>query len=186
MKFSTDTLDEILKIQLLIARLGEKESMNWWNLDISFEEGGADFLTRLVGDTHPNLPALSIADGLLLACNQYEENLIAQSGQSLASLFSPEPELLFSLKERLRYFKKYPDTLPDTLIQVLDSSKEWTTSDVQELLAIDSLPSFEGTTVGCKVPIDSGIGVLDSIKSLTSVILGFPKGQYSLAYFQGA
>jgi hypothetical protein len=39
---------KILYTQLIIARMGEKELMSWWNTDIAHEMGGADFLGRLV------------------------------------------------------------------------------------------------------------------------------------------
>ncbi len=42
-------LDSILLIQLTVARLGEKELLSWWNTDICYKLGGADFLKRLVG-----------------------------------------------------------------------------------------------------------------------------------------
>ena len=45
-----DNLDKILYIQLTIARLGEKELMSWWNTDVVYKLGGADFLQRLVGE----------------------------------------------------------------------------------------------------------------------------------------
>jgi hypothetical protein len=40
-------IDKILHTQLIIARMGEKELMNWWNTDIAYKMGGADFLKRL-------------------------------------------------------------------------------------------------------------------------------------------
>ena len=40
--------DKIIHTQLIIARMGEKELMNWLNTDIAYELGGADFLKRLL------------------------------------------------------------------------------------------------------------------------------------------
>jgi len=48
---TNNEIDTILYIQLVIARLGEKELMNWWNTDIAYEMGGGDFLERLLGKT---------------------------------------------------------------------------------------------------------------------------------------
>lgn len=59
-----NALDQILYTQLVIARLGEKEVKNWWNTDIVFEMGGADFLKRLVGE---KLAPLSAGEGILQA-----------------------------------------------------------------------------------------------------------------------
>ncbi len=58
----TSDTDKILYIQLIIARMGEKELRNWWNTDMAYEGGGGDFLQRLLGDT---LAPLAAAEGIV-------------------------------------------------------------------------------------------------------------------------
>jgi hypothetical protein len=36
-----ENLDQLLYCQLIIARLGEKELLAWWNTDIAYKLGGA-------------------------------------------------------------------------------------------------------------------------------------------------
>ena len=82
-------IDKIIHTQLIIARMGEKELMNWWNVDIAFELGGADFLKRLLGDT---MAPLAAGEGVLRAAHLKESQLIDEmpDNQNVYSLFRPD------------------------------------------------------------------------------------------------
>ncbi len=67
-------LDKIFHIQLIIARLGEKELMNWWNTDAAYKLGGAAFLQRLLGKT---IAPLAAGEAVLEAARLKESSLIS-------------------------------------------------------------------------------------------------------------
>lgn len=81
-------LDEILTFQLTVARLGEKELMNWWNINAADERDGGDFLRRLVG---PEMSPLAAGEILLTVCEEKEETQFekAPNRDSIKSLFLP-------------------------------------------------------------------------------------------------
>ena len=98
-------LDSLLLLQLTVARLGEKELLGWWNTDIVYKLGGADFLNRLVGSTFAPLAA---GEAVLMAARMKEEQgLAAIPGESAYTLFCPEPRLRSELTHRFRHFKTY-------------------------------------------------------------------------------
>ncbi|MGK5091963.1 hypothetical protein WDW89_08080 [Deltaproteobacteria bacterium TL4] len=45
----TQVIDQILTLQIKIARAGELERLSWWQVDATDISGGGDFFTRLVG-----------------------------------------------------------------------------------------------------------------------------------------
>jgi len=114
---------KILYLQLVIARLGEKELMNWWNTDIVYEIGGADFLKRLLGDT---IAPISAAEGVLKAAYLKESQIINQipDNQKVYSLFCPELEVDIAIEKQIRYFKSYPENIPEKISKILDPKKE--------------------------------------------------------------
>lgn len=106
-------LDQIVGLQVAVARLGEKTFRFWWNSDIADIDGGADLLVRLVGK---EIAPLSVIEALLLVAQQTEERLLAAIPAPPAySLFCPEPALRRALHNRFRHFKTYPEELPDRL-----------------------------------------------------------------------
>jgi len=88
-------IDKILYTQLIIARMGEKELMNWWNTDIAHEMGGADFLARLLGKT---MAPLSAGEGILRAAYLKEMQTINEmpSNDTICTLFRPEASTAMS------------------------------------------------------------------------------------------
>ena len=186
MKHTHTTLDKILAIQLIIARLGEKELRNWWNLDIAFENGGADFIERLVGNTHQNLTKLAIADGLMQSCFNLEQKLLANlPRENGISLFVPEGTLLIELKERFRHFKKYPDDLPNEIQVILDSSIDYSEDELINMLPLESTlkPELvEGTSHGKLVKILPGWDAIQKATSYANMIVENSKSSYTLIY----
>ncbi len=126
-------LDDILYYQLIIARLGEKELMNWWNTDIAFELGGSAFLNDLLGET---MAPISAAEGLLEAARLKEQSLFKDIPSSVTpvSLFLPEPQIQILLKERVRHFKRYPEDLPGNISDILNSKTDFTIQDLKNLV----------------------------------------------------
>lgn len=106
-------LDQILALQVAVARLGEKPFRFWWNSDIADIDGGADLLVRLVGK---EIAPLTVIEALLLVAQQTEERLLSAIPAPPAySLFCPEPALRTALHNRFRHFKSYPEDLPERL-----------------------------------------------------------------------
>lgn len=175
-------IDQILYIQLIIARLGEKELQNWWNTDIAFEMGGADFLKRLVGE---KLATLSAGEAILQAAYLKELAIHNQiPGGSCFSLFCPEPKLDIALKDRYRHLKRYPEDTPDTICKVLDPKKVWTAAELSALLGEFAVPAFQGTSFGRLIEISAGWDETDTIKALAAVVLQNEKGKYAMPYFK--
>ncbi len=175
--------DKILYTQLIIARMGEKELMNWWNTDIAFEGGGGDFLERLLGDT---LAPLAAAEGMLKAAHLKEIQLIKEmpDNQNIHSLFCPEPEVQMALQERLRYFKRYPESVPKEISHILDPKKDWQPEELSDLIQPENPPEFTGSSFGKEIKEKTGLGITDVITTLAAIVKTNQKGSYVLTYFK--
>ena len=138
-------IDKILYTQLIIARMGEKELMNWWNTDIAFNLGGADFLKRLLGDA---LAPLSAGEGILKAAQLKDSQFIKDipNSQEVFTLFKPEHEVNTAIEERLRHFKRYPEDLPEEIAQILDPDKDWSIEELSNLISISEPAECTGTS----------------------------------------
>ena len=128
-------IDKILYTQLIIARMGEKELMNWWNTDIGHKMGGADFLERLLGKV---MAPLSAGEGILRAAYLKEMQTINEmpNNNKVGTLFRPEPAI--GIEERYRHFKRYPESLPENIAEILDPKKDWSSDQLAELLQTQS------------------------------------------------
>jgi len=177
--------DKILYLQLIIARMGEKELMNWWNTDIAYEMGGADFLKRLLGET---LAPLAAAEGILKAAHLKEMQLIEDmpDNQTVHTLFRPEPDVEMALQERLRYFKRYPETLPKEIAHILDPKKDWQSEELFNLIQPETLPDFMGSSFGREIQKNLGVGIVDVMTTLAAITKTNEKGRYVLSYYSEA
>jgi hypothetical protein len=178
-------IDKILYTQLIIARMGEKELMNWWNTDIAFNLGGADFLKRLLGDT---LAPLSAGEGILKAAQLKDAQFIKNmpNSQEVFTLFNPEPEINIAIKERLRHFKRYPEDIPKDIAQILDPDKNWGIEELGDLISINESAECTGTSFGKEIERTVGLGIVDMMNNLASSIKTNEKSNYVLSYYVGA
>ncbi|MBF0231921.1 MAG: BREX-6 system BrxE protein [Desulfamplus sp.] len=176
-------IDKILYTQLIIARMGEKELMNWWNTDIAYEMGGADFLKRLIGDT---LAPLAAGEAILKAAYLKDSKLIDDmpDNQKVYTLFRPEPEVHMAVEERLRYFKRYPETLPEEISQILDPKKEWKPDELADLIQPEHDIESTGSSFGKEIEKMVGQGMPDIMINLASLIKRHEKGRYILCYYR--
>jgi len=176
-------IDEILYTQLIIARMGEKELMNWWNTDIAHEMGGADFLGRLLGIT---IAPLSAGEGILRAAYLKEMQTIKEmpNNDMICTLFRPEPEVDIEIEERYRHFKRYPESLPDDIAEILDPKKDWSSHQLAELIRSDLSPESKGTSFGMEIDKPEGLGVVKIMATMASIIKSNEKGRYVLAYYR--
>lgn len=174
--------DKILYIQLIIARMGEKELMNWWNTDMAFEGGGGDFLERLLGDT---LAPLAAAEGMLKAAHLKEMQIMSEmpDNQDIHSLFCPEPDVQMALQERLRYFKRYPESVPEEISKILDPKKDWQAEALSDLIQPENPPEFTGSSFGKEIHKKTGLGVTDIMTTLAAIVKTNEKGNYVLTYY---
>lgn len=174
-------LDSILAIQLTIARLGEKELMNWWNTDIAYTLGGADFLIRLCG---PRMAPLAAGEAILLAASTVEETIMMTMPGKAYSLFHPEPALRTALSRRFRHFKTYPEELPPSLAEILDPEREWSIPELFARLQSPLRAVFRGTSFGRELTLDKAIGELETIQALASTFSPEDRGVYTMPYFR--
>ena len=176
-------IDKMIHTQLIIARMGEKELMNWWNVDIAFELGGADFLKRLLGDT---MAPLAAGEGVLRAAHLKESQLIDEmpDNQNVYSLFRPEPEAAVSIEERLRHFKRYPEDLPEKIARILDPKKDWKSNELAELISDDTSAKSTGSSFGKEIEKTVGLGITDLMTNLASIIKTNEKSRYVLCYYR--
>jgi len=178
-------IDKILHTQLVIARMGEKELMNWWNTDIAFNLGGADFLKRLLGDT---LAPLAAGEGILKAAQLKDSQQIDKMPNSdeVFTLFKPEPEINLAIKERLRHFKRYPEDTPEDVVNILDPAKDWQQEELSELISTSESAEFTGTSFGKEIDKTVGLSIVDVMNNLASIVKMNNKGSYVLSYYVGA
>jgi len=176
-------IDNIIKTQLIIGRMGEKELMNWWNTDIAYEMGGADFLKRLLGDT---LALLASGEAILKAAHLKESQLINKfpGNQTVFSLFRPEPEVDVAIEDRLRHFKRYPEDLPEEIAHILDPKKDWTSKDLANLISTDTAFKPTGSSFGKEISKTIGLGIADLMTRLASIIKTNEKNRYVLCYYR--
>jgi hypothetical protein len=176
-------IDNIIKTQLIIGRMGEKELMNWWNIDIAYEMGGADFLKRLLGDT---LALLAAGEGILKAAHLKESQLINEmpENQSVFSLFRPESQVAVAIEDRLRHFKRYPEDLPEEIKHILDPEKDWASNDLADLISTDTSVPFTGSSFGKEIKKTIGLGIADLMTQLASIIKTNEKSRYVLCYYR--
>ena len=176
-------IDKILHTQLVIARMGEKELMNWWNIDLAFEMGGADFLERLLGSV---LAPISAGEGILKAAYLKESQLINEmpDDRNVCTLFRPEPEVDVAVAERLRHFKRYPEDLPDEISQILDPKKDWTSDALADLILPETPPESSGSSFGREIEKTVGLGIADVMINLASIVKTNEKSRYVLSYYR--
>lgn len=176
-------IDKILYTQLIIARMGEKELMNWWNTDIAHEMGGGDFLKRLLGGT---LAPLSAGEAILKAAHLKESQLTDEmpDNQKVYTLFRPEPEVVVGIEERLRHFKRYPEDLPDEIAQILDPKKDWTSNELADLIIPEKSPESTESSFGRKIEKTIGLAMVDVITNMASIVKTNVKGHYVLAFYR--
>lgn len=176
-------IDKVLYIQLIVARLGEKELMNWWNTDIAYQDGGADFLGRLLGKT---MAPLSAGEGILRAAYLKEMQTINEmpNSDTVCTLFRPEPEVAVGIEERYRHFKRYPESFPEDMAGILDPKKDWDASQLMELIKPDSPVKSSKTSFGVEITKPQGIGIPEVMEMMASAITSNEKGRYALAYYK--
>lgn len=183
MAYQNLLLDQILTLQLTVARLGEKDLMHWWNLDVAQELGGADFLTRLVGAT---MAPLAVAEALMTVASAKERALLAKMPSQSHSLFSPPVALLGALRDRFRHYKRYPEDVPASVHQILDARKSFSKEDLQKLLQSPTVAKTQGTSFGIELLVDPNWDALQCAQALCNEIAKGPRGDYPFAYYRGA
>jgi hypothetical protein len=177
-------IEKIFYIQLVIARLGEKEIMNWWNTDVAYELGGAAFLQRLLGKT---IAPLAAGEAILEAARLSDTALINEipNNQVIFSLFKPEPKIHTALEEKMRHYKRYPNDIPIEITKILDPAKNWTADDLIGLINVQDGTQSTGTSFGRQFEKYTGQSMADIMLILASGITVCEKGRYTLYYYQG-
>lgn len=180
---TNNEIDTILHNQLVIARLGEKELMNWWNTDIAYEMGGGDFLERLLGKT---MAPLAAGEGILRAAFLRESQVIKDmpNNQNVYTLFKPEPEVEIRLEERLRHFKRYPDSVPENIAGILDPKTEWTPATLAALIPDEKTPECSATSFGKEIKYPEGQNLAEVMTGMAALIRTNEKSRYVMAFYR--
>ena len=176
-----DQIDKILELQIKVARAGEVERLEWWNIDATDSAGGGDFFKRFVGSASELSAVEVVLKGAELFEAQKAED--APSIGALNSLFNPVCELKIKLHERLSHYKHYPDALPADLKTLLGHDLEFDKSAFVEELEAYPRPSFERTPVGRKVRGQLSTDSLEAMQQLASLLLPL-ENDYPFPYKQ--
>lgn len=177
-------LDDILYLQLIVARLGEKEMMNWWNTDIVFKLGGSAFLHNLLGEI---IAPLSAGEAIIEAAKRKEQSLLKDFPSTSVpfSLFVPEPQVQIALKERMRHFKQYPEDLPEKISNILNSRTDFSIQNLKDLILNPEKFEFSDTSFGKKLLKTDRLSVKERLLMLVAGIVSNKKNQYTLYYAEG-
>ena len=175
-------LDRILTLQLAIARLGEKDCMNWWAVKIAHQHSGADFLERLVG---PEMAVLAVGDGLLQAAALAEQEILKKiPGEAVFTIFHPEPELLSALSGRFRHYKRYPASVPESVRSILDPTRKMDAVFLFAETGAGKAVKYTGTTFGREITLPKGQDPETRMRALASVLGPDDRGAYPLPYYR--
>lgn len=183
-----ESIDDILVLQLAVARLGERELQNWWNVDIGYKLGGAAFLEKISG---AQMAVFAIGEGLLGSARLKEEEVVARiPGSSAFSLFCPPSHIRNELMFRYNHCKRYPEDTPDAVRAVLNSETDWTVESLRSFihnLTGDASSKYEGTSFGRECTGSDGKAFADvgsALRALAFSYLSLEKGQFSLPYYR--
>ena len=182
---NSQELDVILYNQLIVARLGEKELMNWWNTDISYELGGFAFLKDLLGET---MAPLAAAEAILEAAKLKEQALLKDIPASTnpISLFVPESQVQVLLSERMRHFKRYPEDVPENISNIMNSKTDFSIQDLKGLIVNSIIADFSETSFGKMLLNVDSISAKERSLILAEGAADNDKNQYTLNYYSGA
>jgi len=176
-----ETLDQILELQIKIARAGETERLFWWRVDATDSAGGGDFFKRLVG----SLSELSAVEAALEGAKSKEKKLLEEAGveKSVITLFNPQVELKIKLEERWRHFKANPEEIPDNIKSLLNHDLEFNRSNFENELSSYQKPSYERSSFGRKARGEMPGDALKQMQQLASLLIPLEKNQYPLPYY---
>jgi hypothetical protein len=150
-------MDQIIELQLKIARAGELERLCWWRVDATDALGGGDFFSRLVG-SHSGL---SSAEAAMTGATLKEKRLIDEAGATaVVTLFNPQVELKNQIQQRWQHFKLHPDDTPKAIAVLLDHKLEFKSEELTQELESYTKPRFERTAVGRKAKGDKATSFL--------------------------
>lgn len=174
-------LDEILVLQLQIARAGEKERLSWWRVDATDALGGGDFYQRLLG----NASRLAAAETALAGAKAREALLFQERGiaeDTVFTLFHPPFALAVALRERWQHFKSYSEELPPDLSHLLDHELSFAKGEFEAWLQELPRPSFERSTLGRRMRGVWPENDLEQMQSLAALLLPLEE-KYPLPYY---
>lgn len=176
-----EQLDQILELQIKVARAGETERLFWWRVDATDALGGGDFFKRLVG----SLSELSSVEAVLEGAKAKEKKLLEEAGveKSVITLFNPQVALKIKLQERWNHFKANPGEIPDNIKTLLNHNLEFDSTSFENELSAYNKPSYERSSFGRKargvIPDES----LKQMQQLASLLIPLEKNQYPLPYY---
>jgi hypothetical protein len=129
---------------------------------------------------------LSAGEGILQAAHLKEMQTINEmpNNDTICTLFRPEPEVAIAIEERYRHFKRYPESLPDDVAEILDPNKDWSSHQLAVLIRSDLSPESKGTSFGMEIDMPEGLGVVEIMATMASIIKSHEKDRYVLAYYR--
>jgi hypothetical protein len=176
-------IDQLLELQIKIARAGESERLCWWRIDATDQLGGGDFFQRLVGQELSGLAAIEAA---LAGAKIKEKNLLEEAGlstQTAITLFHLPLETQNQLNERMRFFKSHPEQIPEDLRALFRHETEFKAQDLERELNTYPKPSYERSAFGRKIRGGLPEDVIQQARQLASLLLPLEKQHYPLPYY---
>jgi hypothetical protein len=179
--FSNHVLDQILELQIKIARAGEKHRLSWWNVDATDTDGGGDFFKMLVG----RLSEMSAIEIALVGARLLEKEKIknARISFEVLSIFNPGAEITIQLSKRWEQLKVNPEIIPDIIKSLLDHNLEFDKEGFQKELETFTKPSYEKTALGRMVRGQLSEDPLKGVQQLASLLIPFEENNYPFPYF---
>ncbi len=174
-------LDQILELQIKIARAGETERLSWWNVDATDIDGGGDFFKRLVG----KLSEMSALETTLVGARLLEKEKISKAGIGfeILSVFNPGSEITIQLARRWDQLKINPDIIPAAIKALLAHDLAFDKAEFQAELETYKRPSHERTALGRMVRGQLSENPLERVQQLASLLVPFEEKTYPFPYF---
>lgn len=149
-------IDHILHIQILFARLGERERFGWWRLmDATDVNGGGGFFKRFLAEGHSIFRELAAAEAAILAAKQIEKARIRgyNSQIQVQTIYCGSPAWEADLNSRWAHWKKYPSDIPEKtrLILAATAGKGQLIAELKTAVAGAETTDFEKTILGHRI-----------------------------------
>jgi len=177
-KIEDDILDQILELQIKIARAGEQERLCWWRVDATDSYGGGDFFLRLVD----SISGLCAVEAAIEGAKMLERQKLSEAGigYEVITLFHPEFNVKMQINERWMHIKNNPDDVPASIRLLLDHELKFDKQALTKELEGYPKPSYERSPFGRKMRGNLSEDPLMQMRQLASLlppleIAGFTK-----------
>lgn len=179
-------IDKALHLQIVFARLGERERFGWWrSMDATDNDGGGAFFKRFLSEAASVFPELAAAEAAILAARQMEKARIHRYNSQIQvqTIFCGSPAWEANLNSRWAHWKKYPSDIPEKTRLILNAAtdRDQLTLELHTSIANAERMDFEKTILGNKIIYKKKGPYIPQIMSLAATV-ELEKGEWSLPY----